>query len=476
MILIENLLEDTCKKMITTILWCLDHATKGTIYRVGPLPELRVIRVTSGIRGAEADLIEWGLPSVSDYNEPGKSWDEYRDRPNHPLEAMGWCVEKQQSWTADDPAEDTRSVRKQLRGELEDVYHMEPVLVRKSDLYGKDADASEYPEDWEGRPIWQDSEYVVAAVIKIHFLPHTLRRGDRATRIIKELSRSLGTELLSLHVREKLSRSEQEFARQRLQSCQILAHELRNTLIKFGFIFSAINAEIGILRDEWEAQLRAAFPDLEWKGPILDRLKELIHLRLPTLSDAAEWQPLCATLLAELEELAVSPLLPTQGEQWLKHKIQPKWRRLLSVAHAWVGDREEIEDLLRRLEAALRVGLNPDLARNLNHLPRELCAQWISLAYVYLNADNLLVLEEMLRFLENPALPVPHRHQIRKVLKHLKVLVEALPEVEERANRIILSLRYGNSLAREERSELDFPWSGELHGFRGGEDAQWLGQ
>jgi len=126
--------------------------------------------------------------------------------------------------------------------------------------------------------------------------------------------------------------------------------------------------------------------------------------------------------------------------------------------------------------AALRVGLNPDLARNLNHLPRELCAQWISLAYVYLNADNLLVLEEMLRFLENPALPVPHRHQIRKVLKHLKVLVEALPEGEERANRIILSLRYGNSLAREEVSELDFPWSGELHGFRGGEDAQWPGQ
>ena len=28
---------------------------------------------------------------------------------------MGWCVEKQQSWTADNPAEDVRSVRKQLR-------------------------------------------------------------------------------------------------------------------------------------------------------------------------------------------------------------------------------------------------------------------------------------------------------------------------------------------------------------------------
>lgn len=476
MILIEELLEDTCKKMITTILWCLDHATKGTIYRVGPLPTLKVTRITSGIRGAEPDQIQWGLPSVSDYNDPGKNWAEYRDRPNHPLEAMGWCVERQQSWTADDPAEDMRSVRKQLRGELEDVYHMEPVLVRKVDLYGNCAEALEYPVDWQDRPIWQDSEYVVAAVIKIHFLPRTLRRGDRATRIIKELSRSLGTELLSLHLRDTLSRSEQEFAQQRLQSCKILAHELRNTLIKFGFIFSAINAEIGILRDEWEVQLRKAFPDLEWKGPILDRLQELIRLRLPTLNDASEWEPLCATLLAELEELAVSPLLPTQGEQWLKHKIRPKWRQLLSVTHAWRGDREEVEDLLRRLEVALRVGLNQDLARNVNHLPHDLCTQWIGLAYVYLNADNLLVLEEILRFLENPALPVPHRHQMRKVLKHLKVLVEALPEVEERANRIILSLRYGNSLAREGLSELDFLWSGELHQCRTGEDAMLLGQ
>lgn len=476
MILIEELLEDICKKMITTILWCLDQATKGTIYRVGPMPGLQVTRITSGVRGAEVDHIQWGLPSDSDYNVPGKSWLEYRDRPNHPLEAMGWCVERQQSWTADDPAEDTRSVRKQLRGELEDVYHMEPVLVRKRDLYGNGAGALEYPEDWHGRPIWQNSEYVVAAVIKIHFLPHTIRRGDRATRIIKELSRSLGTELLSLHLRETLSRSEQEFAQQRLQSCKILAHELRNTLIKFGFIFSAINAEIGILRDEWETQLRRAFPDLEWKGPILARLQELLRRGLPTLNDASQWEPLGAALLADQEELAVSPLLPTQGEQWLKHKIRPKWKRLLGEVPTWEEDREEVEDLLRRLEIALRIGLNQDLARNLNHLPRDLCAQWINVAYVYLNPENLLVLEEILRFLENPLLPVPHRLQMKKVLKHLKVLVEALPEVEERANRIILSLRYGNSMAREGPNELDLCWSDEPLSCHVGEDEMSLGQ
>ena len=48
--LIDELLESTCKNMIKTILSCLDQATKGTIYRIGPMPKLQAVRITSGIR------------------------------------------------------------------------------------------------------------------------------------------------------------------------------------------------------------------------------------------------------------------------------------------------------------------------------------------------------------------------------------------------------------------------------------------
>ena len=85
---------------------------------------------------------------------------------------------------------------------------------------------------------------MVAAVIKIHFKPGTLKRGDRSTRIMRDLAQSLGSELLTLWFREKLYQASKDFARQRLQSCEILAHELRNTLVKLGFVFSAINAQI----------------------------------------------------------------------------------------------------------------------------------------------------------------------------------------------------------------------------------------
>ena len=50
MIISNDVLERTCKGMIENILFCLSDATKGTIYRVGPMPKLQAIRVTSGIR------------------------------------------------------------------------------------------------------------------------------------------------------------------------------------------------------------------------------------------------------------------------------------------------------------------------------------------------------------------------------------------------------------------------------------------
>jgi hypothetical protein len=179
MIIGDDILARTCKDMIETILLTLEDATKGTIYRVGPMPELQAVRVTSGYRDRSSGQIEWGLPEVSDYNFPGKSWEQYRDRPGSVLEAMGWCVERQKSWTADDPYEDVRSVRKQLSGEIEDFHHMEPVLVRKCDLYGNELDRLDYPLDHMGRPIWQSTEYVVAAVVKIHFNPCKIKIGDR---------------------------------------------------------------------------------------------------------------------------------------------------------------------------------------------------------------------------------------------------------------------------------------------------------
>jgi hypothetical protein len=56
--------------------------------------------------------------------------------------------------------------------------------------------------------------------------------------------------------------------------------------------------------------------------------------------------------------------------------------------------------------------------------------------------------------LEHPALPVAHKSQIAKVIKCLKALIEVVPEIEERANKIIFSLRNGSF---DESMELHWP-------------------
>jgi hypothetical protein len=445
MIIDDDILERACKDMIETILFCLRTATKGTVYRVGNMPKLQTVRVTSGIRDEATGEILWGLPEASDYNYPGKSWEQYMDIPGHVLEAMAWCVEKGKSWTSDDPDLDARSVRKQLINEIEDHHHMEPVLIKKSYLYGEQADNIEYPLDYGGNPIWRDCEFVVVAVIKIHFKPGCIRRGDYSTKVIKKLSRTLGTELLSLHVRETLSEAQKELARQRLQSCNVLAHELRNTLIKLGFIFSAINAEISFLREQWESEIARSFPEMENKRSILGRLNQLVQENRPDPDDKSKLAEVCRILVTDQQELAELPLMPGLGEKWVDNKLRPKWRRLLLESNAWDSRREEILALLGRLHNAMWVGTDEDIARKMKHLPEDLKAVWPKLAYTDFTVDNIVVLEQILKFLEHPGLKIPHKQQTKKVLTSLKALVEMIPEVEERTNRIILSLKNGGS-------------------------------
>jgi len=210
-------------------------------------------RITSGIIDEGRKEISWGLPEKSDYNSPGKQWGEYRDEPARPLEAMAWCVERQESWTAEDPKNDSRSVRLQVEGAWTDFHHMEPVLIRKKDLYFGKESLLEYPKNNDGQTLWEDSDYVVVAVIKIHFRPYTIKIGGPETKVIKRLSRALGTELLSYQLTQKSLETMHDLAEDRLNSCNILADSLRNVITKSGLVFSLIKLELGFLRGQWEA-------------------------------------------------------------------------------------------------------------------------------------------------------------------------------------------------------------------------------
>lgn len=439
----RDLLEITCKNTIEAILGCLEQATRGTIYTIGPMPGLQAVRITSGRK--PDGRIEWGLPQESDYNPPGKAWEQYRDRPGQPLEAMGWCVEQQKSWTADNPLDDLRSVRKQLRGEVEDCHHMEPVLVKKSDLYGMDPEPLDYPLDNSGKPIWQESQFIVVAVIKIHFQPHSIHRGDRFTGMIKKLSCTLGTELLSLHLRETCLRTREKLARERLQASNAIAHELRNTLAQLGFVFSSINTLMSFLRDQWELEFHKAYPSQEHKRTILARLTELLQLGQTRLNGNRELAQLSDQLLIEQEALQNLFLLPPQEAMWLQQKIRPKWENLLASSTSWESWKEEVLELVGRLEKAFWIVLDQELVGKMEHLPEELKTVWPEVAYTQFSAENRTSLAAVLSLLDHPGVTLQHKAQVRKALHSMKVVADTIARVEDQTNRVLSSLKNGET-------------------------------
>ena len=441
----REVLEDVCKRMIEIILFCLPDAFRGTIYSVGPMPDLRVIRVATGRKDDLSSTITWDASNPSGYDPPGKIWDTYRDRPGSILEAMAWCVERQKSWTSDDPEKNIRSVRKQLEGKAgEDFHHMEPVLVRKADLWQKIPPMSAFPEDSSGKPIWKASPYSTVAVIKIHFLPGTIRQGDRATRIIKELSRSLGTEMLSLHARELAIEKEKKLVLERQETSDALAHEFRNLVPKIGFAYRAINNEISYLREIWENLIEEHVPAQCSKQTILEQLDTLLD-EVAMQNTSTDFLKEISTLKEYQKYLVESFLLPQQNEMWLRQRIRPSWLSILSRTKVFESYSEKVDHLLDRLKQSFHAPLNQEFIDKIKIIPNDRKQKWIDLAYREVNRANNGIINDYIEFLEGIDLELPRKRTCLKSFGCLKVLVALIPEIEEKLNHRLEELKNSGS-------------------------------
>jgi hypothetical protein len=417
-----RVLEDVCKKMIRMILFCLPDAFRGTIYSVGPIPDLQTTRIASGRRNGETDEIIWGAANPSDYDYPGKGWEEYCDR--------AWCVEKQKSWTAEDPENNIRCVRKQLEGKAgEDYHHMEPVLVKKADLWDDMPPTVVFPEDSAGKPLWVDSPYATVAVVKIHFLPGTIKQGDRSTRVIKELSHSLGTQMLSLHAREAALEKEERLIEERKEICDILAHEFRNLVPRIGFAYRAINNEISYLREAWENLIHDHCPEQSSKRAILQKLDEILR-DIETECDASNAANDIARVFRYQQQLMESCFLPHQNESWLRNQIRPLWQAILAKTNSHADLESQINKLLEDLRKSFHLGLEKRLREKIDSIPGEIKEKWVDLAYREINGKNNGMLKQYIEFLDNADLDLPRKRHCVKNLVYLKSLVELIPEGE----------------------------------------------
>ncbi len=432
------LLEKACKNIIEAILFCLPNSYKGTVYRIGRPPEIIARRITSGVIDEERKTISWGLPKGTDYNPPGKPWIEYRDEPGRPLEAMAWCVEKQKSWTAEDPRGDSRSVRLQVEGVWEDSHHMEPVLVRKKDLFFGNESSLHYPRTYTGEILWQNNEYVVVAVIKIHFRPHTIKIGSPETRIVKRLSSALGTELLSYQLREQSVEAMRQVAQDKLNSCNTLAHTLRNVIAKSGFIFLLIKQELGFLRNQWEGIL------LE-KSDKKGMKQEAVHALNEALKGMGQGSDDQKKELMEVQNrfLEIS-LPPERGEKWVRIQIEERWNELLAERHL---DEERAKGIRRgidQLKRSLYLGQDPDILAGYDKMLESLKKEWTDLIYTDTGGLDFQFLDRVIRILKDPCLNLPYQTKSRDSLIKLKMLAEVLSQLEYNTNEVLRQVINGS--------------------------------
>ncbi len=435
----ETVLKKACKEMIETIFLCLPNAYKGTIYRVGKLPELRVEGITSGVIDDYREKIEWGLAGVSDYNPPGKPWSLYRDEPDRPLETMGWCVERQKSWTSEDPENDSRSVRLQLESGDEGFQHMEPVLVRKIDLNLDMYSSVVYPKNYSGHVIWSDSDYVVVAVVKIYFRPYTIRMNSHETRVIKRLSRSLGTELLSYQLRQDSMRAMQEISRDRLNACNIIADSLRNAITKSGMIFTLAKREIASLREQWELLILEASGRENPRKRAIAKLDSLLSEFSIKNKDAAR------ELHSAHERLMELSLPPLQGEKWLRMQVEEKWDELIDLAKVDFKIRGRVKEMIDEIRNALGFGFSPEYTDSFKNMPEGLKERWVSLIYKEIEGMKDPAIDQLVSILENPEINIPGQEKTRKALLQLKALAETMGQLERNTNFLINQVLMANA-------------------------------
>jgi len=420
-----------CKEIIETILFCLPNAYKGTVYRIGNPPELVAKQVTSGVIDEERKTISWGIPDKSRYAPPGKPWAEYRDEAGRLPEAMAWCVEKQKSWTAEDPQNDERSARVKQESDQAGFHHMEPVLISKDDLYlGNKADL-QYPVNHKGEIIWQNSDYIVVDVIKIHFRPNTIKINSPETKVIQKLSRVLGTELLSQQFRQQSVEAMRQLAEDKQHSCNILADSIRNAITKSGLIFSLIKLELAYLREQWEGVLLQHSEKRNLKQEAVSALNKAISGMGKDSSNLGK------DLIGAQNAFLETFLPPERGENWILMMIKEKWNLLLSEVPLADKQKEEIYHNIEALKNSLYLGKDPRILKDYATMPNSLKSRWVDLLYRDTDRLDFQYLEELIRILEDTGLDLPCQSKSRKTIFRIKSLTEIMEHLEKNTNDVL---------------------------------------
>jgi hypothetical protein len=419
----------------------LPNAVGSAFYSLGPLPHLSLRLVSSARRYGQTDKILWDEINMSSHNFTFKKWEDYRDHKDGVLEGLAWCVENQIGWTVDHAFSKGQDINDlPEKNGLDGFYHLEPVLIKKAELWQGKVSLPHHPKNSQGQQIWQKSSHATVGVVKIDFLPGTIAPGDRSTRVTKILSGFFGIQMLSMHEIQTTVEKAKHIQKERQKVCSKLSHDFRTILAKLGLLYRIIDFEISNLRESWETVFHHCYPEKPFKRPIirkLDRLMREIEQKYDVPGDCDD-----VTRLKHYQKLLLEYyFLPKQNKIWLRNKIRPLWASVASEFDLSPPLKNQAEDLLERLEESFGVFLEKKAIEKIDMVPESVKKDWLRLAYTEMDWNDKTVFEEYIDLLDSLSVMLEHRRHSSRNLVYLKNLVELMPEIEQKLGKNLVHLQ-----------------------------------
>jgi len=441
-----SLLDGVCRGFSKLLLLCLPQAKSVTSFLVGSVPHLKITCIGAAIRNRRTNRIQWRRATKMDSNLSSKTWKDVRDACSNDLGALSCCLRNQITWTSIGSKDDfNKALEKSSRKSSENHVHLEPVLIKKDDLWDSMPPPSVYPKDKGGKSLWLDSDCVAVALIKIDLAPESLSLDPTYWDITENLTEGLAIQLLHLHSKQSFSKKMEMITEQRNEIIEILISQIRQIMSKLSVLYRVIDNEAGHLRQTWENLIHQYNPEQPCRPKIIKQLNLLLKKLDGEHKIGAEPET-----LEQLEwyqnKIAEFCFLPGENEVWFQQRIVPLWTNTAAGLNSGSDVKRQIKKLLDQLEQSFYVGFNEKLIGKIGNIPNSIKSKWISLAYNEKGFTKIDLLKEYTCLLEELNINIPNQKKTLENLVCLKNLAIYFENLGDELDKYIDKYERRNSI------------------------------
>jgi hypothetical protein len=117
------------------------------------------------------------------------------------------------------------------------------------------------------------------------------------------------------------------------------------------------------------------------------------------------------------------------------------WASVASEFDVSPSLKNEVEDLLERLEESFGVFLKKKDIEKIDLVPESVKKDWLRLAYTEMDWNDKTVFEEYIDLLDSLSVMLEHRRHSSRNLVYLKNLDELMPEIEQKLGKNLLYIQ-----------------------------------